>query len=156
MIRLSISYYENCVYDKKRLTLFLIFSKYIFLFSNLKFCLVYAYILKKKQECIYKNTTKIYVLRHISTVTLSFSNDSVKPKKKQTRSWKTKGTGNRKFSMFWPFRFFIIFYQVLKYTSKSNKMREPNPDLSLQTSLTPCFHKLFWKFIMICSDFQYM
>ena len=142
---------------KKRLTLSLILSKYIFLFSNLKFCVVYAYILKKKQERICKNTTKIYALRHISSVTLSFSYDSVKPKKtKQTLSWKTKGTGNRKFSIFWPFRFFIIFYQVLKYTSKSNKMREPNPDLSLQTSLTPSLLKLFWKFIMICSDFQYM
>ena len=32
---------------------------------------------------------------------------------------------------------------MLKYTSESKALREPNPDLSLQTSLTPCVHKLF-------------
>ena len=108
---------------KKRLTLFLILSKYIFLFSNLKFCLVYAYILKKKQECIYKNTTNIYVLRHISSVTLSFSNDIVKPKKKnkQTRSWKTKGTGNRKIRFFGLLDFLLFFIKCLNTLVKGTK-----------------------------------
>ena len=128
MIRLSISYYENCVYDKKRLTLFLIFSKYIFLFSNLKFYLVYAYILKKKQECIYKNTTKIYVLRHIFSVTLSFSYDSVKPKKNNNKHGLEKQrvleTGNFRFFDFLGFLLFFIkcLNALVKVTKCANQI----------------------------------
>ena len=128
MIRLSISYYENCVYNKKRLTLFLIFSKYIFLFSNLKFYLVYACILKKKQECIYKNTTKIYVLRHIFSVTLSFSYDSVKPKKNNNKHGLEKRrvleTGNFRFFDFLGFLSFFIkcLNALVKVTKCANQI----------------------------------
>ena len=104
---------------KKSLTSILSFSKYIFLLLNLKFHLVYNYMLKKIKVCVYKNITKTYVLRHIS--------------------WKAKGAkklelsipehfhqhfiGNRKFSNFRFFRFFSIFYfyQVFNCLCKSHK-----------------------------------
>ena len=116
------------VCDKKRLTLFLIFSKYIFLFSNLKFYLVYAYILKKKQECIYKNTTKIYVLRHIFSVTLSFSYDSVRPKKNNNKHSLEKQrvleTGNFRFFDFLGFLLFFIkcLNTLVKVTKCANQI----------------------------------
>ena len=131
---------------KKRLTLFLISSKNIFLFLNLKFCLVYAYILKKKQECIYKNTTNIHVFRRdISSVTLSFSYDSVKSKKKQTNTVLERVLKTGNFQLF-DFLHFLLFFInkkcfIVFLNTVVKVMREPNPDVSLQTSLTPCFHK---------------